>query len=425
MERKKAEDPFENALKQMEVAQEVAKIEPEIYEILKKPQRFLEVQIPVKMDNGSIKIFTGYRSQHSNARGPFKGGIRYHPNVSVSEVKALSAWMTWKCATVDIPYGGGKGGIICNPKEMSKAEIERMSRGYIREIARFIGPDVDIPAPDVYTNSEIMMWMVDEYSKIIGKYEPAVITGKPLGKGGSEGRETATGVGGSYVIREAAKHLGLDPKKTTVAVQGYGNVGSFAAEALHKLGFKIVAISDSKGGIYAKAGINPEKITPCKEKPGGTVEACAHLGLFSGNDKAEKITNEELLELDVDILVPAALENQITEKNAHKIKAKIVAELANGPTTPEADKILHKNKVLLIPDILANAGGVTVSYFEWLQNRKNEHWTENAVFEKLDSIMTKAFYDIAEESKESEIDMRTAALVLAMKRVAAATKKRI
>ena len=417
-------DPFENSLAQLAEAQKTAKIEPEIYEIMRKPQNFLEVKIPVKMDSGETRTFVGFRSQYNNARGPFKGGIRYHPNVSPSEVKALSAWMTWKCATVGIPYGGGKGGVICNPKEMSKGELERLSRGYIRAIAHAIGPDVDIPAPDVYTTPEIMMWMVDEYSKIVGHYEPAVITGKPIDKGGSEGRTEATGFGGAYIVREVAKHLKMDPKKTTVAIQGFGNVGSYAAIKLHEMGFKVVAVSDSRGGVYAADGLDAGKILPCKEE-GGTVEACTHLGLLTKTNGFKKITNEELLELPVDILIPAALENAITHENANKIKAKAIVELANGPTTPDADKILHKKGVFLVPDILANSGGVTGSYYEWLQNKKNEHWKKDDVLGKIDSTLTKAFYDILKTSQEHKIDMRTAALVLAMRRVADAVKKKI
>ncbi len=420
----KTENPFENALKQLEVAQKIAKIPPEIYKILKTPQRILEVGIPVKLDNGETQIFTGYRIQYSDARGPCKGGIRYHPNVSLDEVKALGAWMTWKCATVDLPYGGAKGGIICDPKKMSKAELERLSRGYMRAIAHFIGPDVDIPAPDVYTTAEIMTWMVDEYSKIVGHYEPAVITGKPPDKGGSEGREEATGYGGAYIVREVVNHLGLNQKETTVAIQGFGNVGSNVAEALFNMGFKIVAISDSRGGVYAEGGFDPHKIIPCKEEAGGTVLSCAHLGLQAKALHFKEISNEQLLELPVDVLIPAALENVITGKNAKKIKAKIIVELANGPTTPEADKILHKQKVFLVPDILSNSGGVIGSYFEWIQNKKNQHWAKEEVLAKVDSILVKAFKDVLKSAEEHKLDMRTAALVLAMRRVADAIKKR-
>ena len=419
-----AENPFENSMKQLEAAQKVAKIEPQIYQILTNPQRILEVNIPVKMDNGKFTLFKGYRVQYSDARGPCKGGIRYHPNVSMDEVKALSSWMTWKCATADLPYGGAKGGVICNPKQMSKGELERLSRGYMRQIARFIGPDVDIPAPDVYTTGEIMMWMVDEYSKIVGHYEPAVITGKPIEHGGSEGRTEATGFGGAYIVREVAKHLNLNPKGSTVAIQGFGNVGSYAAIKLTEMGFKVVALSDSQGGVYAKDGIDAAKILPCKEEAGGTVLSCVHLGLLANKMHYEKITNEQLLELPVDILIPAALENVITEENAGKIHAKAIIELANGPTTPEADKILFKKGVFLVPDILANSGGVTGSYFEWVQNKKNQHWAKEEVLQKVDSMLVKAFYDVLKSSEEHKVDMRTAALVLAMRRVADAVKKR-
>ncbi|HIJ99159.1 TPA: Glu/Leu/Phe/Val dehydrogenase [archaeon] len=420
----KAENPFENSLKQLEAAQKIAKIEPSVYEILRTPQRILEVKIPVKLDSGKTKVFTGYRVQYSDARGPCKGGIRYHPSVSLDEVKALSSWMTWKCATVDLPYGGAKGGVICNPKAMSKTELERLSRGYMRAIARFIGPDIDIPAPDVYTTGEIMLWMVDEYSKIVGHYEPAVITGKPPDKGGSEGREEATGYGGAFIVREVVNHLNLNPKETTVAIQGFGNVGSNVAEALFNMGFKIVGLSDSTGGVYAKDGLDTTKIIPCKEEVGGTVLSCAHLGMMARAMHLDKVSNEQLLELPVDILIPAALENVITGKNAQKIKAKVIVELANGPTTPEADKILHKKGVFLVPDILANSGGVIGSYFEWIQNKKNEHWKKDDVLNRVDEILAKSFDAVLKTSQEHKVDMRTAALVLAMRRVADAIKKR-
>ncbi len=410
-----AKNPFENALEQLEKAQDIEPIDSVAYEIMKRPQRILEVSIPVKMDGGGTKIFTGYRVQHNDARGPCKGGIRYHPNVSIDEVKALATWMTIKCATVNIPYGGGKGGVICDPKEMSEGEIERLSRGYMRQIAHYIGPDVDVPAPDVYTTPQIMAWMEDEYSKIVGKDTPEVITGKPIDKGGSEGRGTATGMGGSYIIREASKELGLNPSESTVAIQGFGNAGSVAASILSKMGYKVVAVSDSHGGIYNKDGLNIDRVLQVKKEKGRVSE-------YDG--PCEKVSNEELLELPVDILVPAALENQITKDNAPHIKAKLVAELANGPTTPEADQILHEQDVLVTPDILTNAGGVTVSYFEWLQNKKGEHWSEEEVNKKLDEIMTPAFRDVYTKAKEKHIPMRTAAYIIAMHRVADAILKR-
>jgi len=350
---------FEDEQKRLELANEASPVDENIFKILKTPQRILEVNIPVKMDSGKVKIFRGYRVQYNNARGPCKGGIRYHPTVTLNEVKTLSALMTWKTATVDIPYGGAKGGVICHPKKLSQKELERLSRGYMRAIAHFIGVDVDIPAPDVYTNEKIMAWMRDEYEKIIGKKAPAIITGKPVSAGGSEGRGVATGLGGSYVVREVCKQLKLNPKETTVAIQGYGNAGSVAAHFLYDKGFKIVGISDSRGAVYAKYGLNPEKITPCKEAA-GTVQTCTHLGLLAAKEGFEEIGNEELLELDVDILIPAALENQITKDNANKIQAKAIIELANGPTTPDADKILEERGTFIVPDILANAGGASV-----------------------------------------------------------------
>ncbi|NMC58493.1 MAG: Glu/Leu/Phe/Val dehydrogenase [Candidatus Methanofastidiosa archaeon] len=407
-------DPFENVLKQLDKVNKVLKLDEGIYEALKKPKRFLEVTVPITMDNGSVKVFTGYRCQYNDARGPTKGGIRYHWNVSIPEVKALAAWMTWKCAVVDIPYGGGKGGIICNPKEMSDRELERLSRGFIAAIYKFIGPELDIPAPDVYTNPKIMGWMMDEFSKIRQHYSPGVITGKPLSVGGSLGRGDATAKGAWYTIREAVKYLKWDIKKTTTVVQGYGNAGSYIAEFLYDQGSKIIAVSDSQGGIYNSNGLDPYKIMEHKEKTGSVVN-------FSG---AKNITNEELLMLDCDILCPSALENQITAKNADKIKAKMIAELANGPVTPEADEILIKKGIVQLPDFLCNAGGVTVSYFEWVQNLMNYYWTADEVYEKLDRKMTKAFWDVIGAKEKYKIDMRTASYVVAIERVVEAMKAR-
>ena len=407
-------DPFENVLKQLEKVNKVLKLDEGIYEALKKPKRFLEVTIPVTMDNGKVKVFTGYRCQYNDARGPTKGGIRYHWNVSPSEVRALAAWMTWKCAVVDIPYGGGKGGIICNPKEMSDREIERLSRGFIAAIYKFIGPELDIPAPDVYTTPKIMGWMMDEFSKIRQHYTPGVITGKPLSIGGSLGRGDATAKGAWYTIREYVKYLKWDIKKTTSVVQGYGNAGSYIAEFLHDQGSKIIAVSDSQGGIYNEAGLDPYKVLEYKEKTGSVVN-------FPGS---KNITNEDLLYLKCDILCPSALENQITAKNADKIQAKMVAELANGPVTPEADEILIKKGVYQIPDFLCNAGGVTVSYFEWVQNLMNYYWSADEVYEKLDKKMTKAFWDVIGAKEKYNIDMRTASYVVAIERVVDAMKAR-
>jgi glutamate dehydrogenase (NAD(P)+) len=407
-------DPFENVLKQLEKVNKVLKLDEGIYEALKKPKRFLEVTVPVTMDNGKVKVFTGYRCQYNDARGPTKGGIRYHWNVSPSEVRALAAWMTWKCAVVDIPYGGGKGGIICNPKEMSDREIESLSRGFIGAIYKFIGPELDIPAPDVYTTPKIMGWMMDEFSKIRQCYSPGVITGKPLSIGGSLGRGDATAKGAWYTIRESVKYLKWDMKKTTTVVQGYGNAGSYIAQFLHDQGSKVIAVSDSQGGIYNEAGLDPYKVLEHKEKTGSVVN-------YPGT---KNITNEELLYLKCDILCPSALENQITAKNADKIQAKMVAELANGPVTPEADEILVKKGVFQLPDFLCNAGGVTVSYFEWVQNLMNYYWAADEVYEKLDKKMTKAFWDVIAAKEKHNIDMRTASYAVAIQRVVDAMKAR-
>jgi len=408
-------NPFKIAQKQLDMCAEKLKLEPAVHQLLREPMRTLIVSIPVKMDNGETKVFTGFRVQYNDARGPTKGGIRFHPEETLDTVKALAAWMTWKCAVVNIPYGGGKGGVICDPKKMSKGELERLSRGYVRAIAQFIGDEKDIPAPDVYTTPEIMAWMMDEFSKIKQYNVPGVFTGKPLSIGGSAGRGDATARGGSYCIREAAKALNIKLKGANVAIQGFGNAGQFAAKILsEEYGCKIIAVSDSKGGIYRKEGLDVNKVLEHKEKTGSVQD-------FPG---AKNITNKELLELECDILVPAALENQITKDNAGKIKAKIVAELANGPTTPEADEILYKNKVFVIPDFLCNAGGVTVSYFEWVQNINGYYWTEKEVHEKLDRIMTEAFHSVYEMSQKEKVHMRLAAYMVAVKRVAEAVKAR-
>ncbi len=411
-----AENPFENALEQLEKAQKVASVDKDAYEIMRNPQRVLKVSIPVKMDNGEQKIFTGYRVQHNDARGPCKGGIRYHPDVTLDEVKALATWMTIKCATVNIPYGGGKGGVICSPKEMSQGELERMSRQFIRQIYNFIGVDIDVPAPDVYTNPTIMGWMRDEYEKLVGHEAPGIITGKPVEKGGSEGRGTATGMGGMFVVREAVKALGMKSEETTVAVQGFGNAGSTIASLLYENGYKVVAVSDSRGAVCnLEEGLDIKLISKVKKEKGTVTEyekTCKHM------------SNEELLELDVDILIPAALENQLVEENAPDVSAKIVVEIANGPTTPGADKILHEKEVLVVPDILANTGGVTVSYFEWLQNKKGENWSEEEVNKKLDKLMTHAFNDIYAKKEDENIPMRTAAYCIAMQRIADAINER-
>lgn len=405
-------NPFEIAVKQLEIAGEKLKLDPDVVSVLKHPRRVITVSVPVKMDDGTVKVFTGYRVQHFRARGPYKGGIRYHPSVDLDEVKALAMWMTWKCAVVDIPYGGAKGGVMCNPKEMSRGELERLTRRYTAMLADDIGPYKDVPAPDVYTDAQTMAWIMDTYSQFKGYLVPEVVTGKPVHVGGSEGRAEATGRGVAICAREAAKSLGISLNEATVAVQGYGNVGVSAAKILHQMGCKIIAASDSRGGIYQPTGIDPVALAKHKEKT-GTV-------LGFGNSK--QITNEDLLEIECDILVPAALENVITKENAPQVKARIVCEGANGPTTPEADEILHKRGVFVVPDILANAGGVTVSYFEWTQNLRRESWGEEEVNRKLEQKMVKAFGEVLEIYKKHNVHMRTAAYMLGVGRVAEAFK---
>jgi len=409
------QDPYINSQKQLDKVAKLLNLDESTHQLLRKPMREFHFHIPVRMDDCTFKVFEAYRVQYNDARGPTKGGIRFHPDETLSTVKALAAWMTWKCAAVDIPLGGGKGGVICDPRKLSEGELERLSRGYIDGVWKLIGPECDIPAPDVYTNAKIMGWMVDEYNKLVGYNAFGVITGKPLSIGGSLGRGDATARGGLITIREAAKHLKIDLKKAKVAVQGYGNAGSFAALLFDEIfGGKIVAVSDSKGGIYNENGLDPKKVFGHKQKTGSVVG-------FGG---AKEISNQELLELDVDILIPSALENQITKKNANNIKAKIVAELANGPTTPDADDILFKNNVFVIPDFLCNAGGVTVSYFEWVQNLTRDYWDLDTVHKKLDNKMTKAFDGVLAEHKNRKVDMRTAAYVVSVKRVAKAMKDR-
>jgi glutamate dehydrogenase (NAD(P)+) len=408
-------NPFEVALTQLDEAAKLIKLDSGLHKILASPKRVLTVSIPVKMDNGRIEVFTGFRSQHNDARGPYKGGIRYHPQVTVDEVKALSMWMTWKCAVADIPYGGGKGGIICNPKQMSEGELERMTRRYAYGIADIIGPRTDIPAPDVYTGGKEMAWIMDTYSALKGNFvQPEIITGKPIAIGGSLGRNEATGRGLSITVREAAKKLKINMKQATVAVQGFGNAGQFASQLVQDQGAKVVAASDSKGGVFNKTGMDVIALRKHKEKTGSVVG-------FSG---AKTISNEEVLETECTILIPAALENQITAKNAGRIKAKVVAEAANGPTTPDGDDVLFRNKIMVIPDILANGGGVTVSYFEWLQNLRREYWSENEVNERLDKNITKAFLDVYDTHEKYGVNMRKASTVLAVNRVVEAVQMR-
>ena len=412
-----AEDlnPFRIAQAQLDKAAKVMKLDKAMHQYLREPQRFLQVSIPVRMNNGTTKTFQGFRCQYNDARGPTKGGIRFHPEETADTVRALAAWMTWKCAVADIPYGGGKGGVICDPKTLKPAELERLSRGWVRAVHQIVGTYKDVPAPDVYTTPQIMAWMMDEMSTIRGYNEPGFITGKPLPLGGSAGRGDATAKGGMYALREAAKAIGLNLKGATVAVQGYGNAGDFAHKLVTEmLGCKVVAVSDSKGGIYNPKGLDYAKVHEFKARKG-------HVQNFPGS---KKVSNEELLELKVDVLIPAGIENQITGQNADKIKAKIILELANGPTTPEADVILHKNGVLDIPDFLANSGGVTVSYFEWVQNLYGYYWPAEEVYQKLDKKMTAAFHAVHDTSKKMAIDMRTAAYVVAVGRVAEAVKLR-
>ncbi len=377
-----------------------------IADILSKPARVLTVSFPVKMDDGTIKVFEGYRSQHNDAIGPTKGGIRFHPAVTFDEVKALSMLMTFKCGVVGLPYGGAKGGVICDPRKLSQAELERISRAYIEAISSIIGPDKDIPAPDVYTNAKVMGWMTDAYSRINRSFSPAVITGKPLIIGGSKGRNEATARGCMYAILEGLKYLNISAEGATVAVQGFGNAGQNAARLLNAAGCKVVAVSDSSTAIYDANGLNLEEVNRVKEQ-----------GSLADFDRSRQISHEELLALEVDILIPAALENVIHENNAPAVKAKIVAEAANGPTTPAADRILKEKGVLVIPDILANAGGVTVSYFEWVQNLMNFYWTEDEVNQRLYEIIVQSFERIIKNAEVHQTDMRTSAYMIAIERV--------
>ncbi len=409
-------NPFKIAQEQLDEAAERLGLDEATRELLRWPSREIRVTIPVKMDDGSVKVFHGFRVMYSNARGPAKGGIRWHPEETIDTVRALAAWMTWKTAVVDIPLGGGKGGVVCNPKEMSDGEKERLARGYIRKIGHFLAVNKDVPAPDVYTTPQIMAWMMDEYEIMKGYNHPGMITGKPLELGGSQGRGDATARGGVYTVREATKALGIDAAKTKYAVQGFGNAGQFAALLHQEIlgGGKLVAASDSSGGVYNADGMDPKALVEHKLKT----------GKVTGFPGAKSISNEELLELDVDVLYPAALEEVITESNANKIKAKIVCELANGPTTPIADQILFKNGVFVIPDFLANAGGVTVSYFEQVQNTYNYYWELEDVHQQLDRKMTKAFHAVYDVHKQENIHMRSAAYMVAVKRVAEACKLR-
>jgi len=413
-------NPFRIAQKQLDETAAIMKLDAQAHAILREPMESLTVNIPVRMRNGSTKVFTGFRVHYNNARGPCKGGIRFHPEENLDTVKALSAWMTWKCALADIPLGGGKGGIICDTKKLNDFELENLTRAYVRAIYKFIGPEIDISAPDVYTTTQIMAWIVDEDSKIAGHNSFGAVTGKPLEVWGSQGRGDATAVGGMYVLREAAKYRKLNLKNARIAVQGFGNVGGYAVELAGKFfGSKIVAVSDSEGGVYDKKGLDYKKLVDVKKNKG-------KLQAYPG---AEKISNAQLLELDVDVLIPAAMEDQITGKNADNIKTRILLEMANGPVTPDADKILAQHKIFGLPDFLVNSGGVVVSYFEWLQNQSGYYWEADEVYKRLDKIMTRSFKDVMAKQEEyskdgTRISTRTAAYAIAVDRVAKAMKYR-
>ena len=402
---------FDMAREQFSAAADRLNLDQGMREILSNCKRELTVHFPVRMDDGSIKVYTGYRIEHNMARGPAKGGIRYHPQVDLYEVRALAMWMTWKCAVVGIPYGGAKGGVICDPKLMSLGELERLTRRYASEISLLLGPERDIPAPDVNTNPQVMAWLMDTYSMHKGYSVTAVTTGKPVAIGGSAGRNEATAKGCNYIIREAAKVLGMELKGAQAVVQGFGNAGSASARFLAEDGARVIAVSDSRGGVFNPNGLNPVDLIRYKEETGSVV----------GAPRTERISNEDMLELECDILVPAALERQLTAKNAPRIKARLIAEDANGPTTPEADRIFREKGTLVVPDILANAGGVTVSYFEWVQDLQSFFWSEGEINAKLEQIITRAFRDVKKMADDFDVDMRTAANMVAIKRVADAT----
>jgi len=417
-----AEDlnPFKIAQKELDSAAELMGLDKTAHALLREPKQTVSVNIPVRMKNGSTQVFNGFRVIYNDARGPGKGGIRFHPQENLDTIKALSAWMTWKCSLANIPFGGAKGGVICDTKKMNELELENLSRGYVRAVGRFIGPQIDVPAPDVYTTPQIMAWMMDEYSKLVGHTDFGVITGKPVEVGGSQGRFDSTAMGAMYVLRETAKIIKMDLKKSKVIIQGFGNAGRFAFEIATKLsGATVVGISDSTGGVYDPDGIDYDKMLAAKQKSGEV----------QGYAKGEKVTNEELLTLDADIVIPAAIENQITSKNADKIKAKVVLELANGPVTPDADKILFEKGIIDMPDFLVNSGGVVVSYFEWAQNLQGYYWPEDEVYRRLEAIMTTSFKDVVSmqkqyASKGKKITPRTAAYIVAIDRVAKAMKAR-
>jgi glutamate dehydrogenase/leucine dehydrogenase len=409
---------FDNTLKQISRASKLMKLNVDIEELLRNPERIIQVSVPVKMDNGCLRVFQGYRVQHNSVRGPYKGGIRFHPDVNLEEVKALATWMTMKCAVVGIPLGGGKGGVIVDPKELSERELEQLTREFTVALAPFIGPKIDVPAPDVYTNPQIMAWIADEYSKIKGHNVLGVVTGKSLAVGGSEGRAEATSQGGVYILEAYFKDMDENPEGKTVVVQGFGNAGSHVARKLHELGLKVLAVSDSKGALLCEEGLHPDKALSCKVDS-GQVGECTLAG-----QSCRMISNAELLELECDILVLSALENQITEENAENVKASLILELANGPVTPEADEILEKKGVRVIPDILANAGGVTVSYFELVQNEMNFYWSAEEVQTRLKDIMTQAWTTVLKNSKKFNSTYREAAFITAMQELETSIKLR-
>lgn len=411
----KVYNPLESMMSRFEIAAKKLKLDPSIYNVLINPARVVTANLPIQMDDGTVKVFEGHRVQHSQTLGPSKGGIRYSESVNLDEVKALAAWMTWKCAVVGMPYGGGKGGIKCNPREMSKGELERLTRSYAAAMSDVIGPDKDIPAPDMNTGPQEMAWIVDEYSKIKGAYSPAVITGKPLTMGGSEGRVEATGRGVMVSCRSAMAKLKMNPQESTCVVQGFGNVGSISAKLIEMLGVKIIGISDISGGYYNKEGIDIEAAIKHRDK---------NNGLLEGLEGVKKISNDKLLELKTDILVPAAMEDQITVNNAHKIQAKLIVEGANGPTSSDADDILDEKGIYVVPDILANAGGVTVSYFEWVQNRLGYHWTEQRVNRRADRVMRQAFNEVYKAAQKYKCNWRIASYIVGISKVAGTQKLR-
>jgi len=402
--------PWESQLQTIKKVSDFMGLDPAVYEVVSKPKRILQVALPIKMDDGSVKCFEGFRIHHNDARGPTKGGIRYYPHLDLDTEKALAAWMTWKNAVVNLPYGGGKGGIDCNPKKLSMGELERLTRAYAAAIARFVGVDLDIPAPDVGTNAQIMAWFIDEYYKVTGRISPGVITAKPISLGGSLGRTAATGRGCFFTAVEASEAFNISIKGAAVSVQGYGNVAYHAALNFHAAGAKIVAASDSRGGVYNKDGIDLRKLKEHKNKTGSVV----------GFPDCERIGSMDVLTVDCDILVPAAMEDMITGENAGDVKAKMIVEGANGPTTPDGDRILNEKKIIVIPDILANAGGVTVSYFEWVQNRMGYYWTEEEVDQRLERVMKQAFKDVNGQAEKHQVNMRYGAYALALSRVAEA-----